>query len=350
MFPEVEEIERAVEYPRLRWMGGKQRLLPWIHEVLGGLEFETALDAFCGTGAVSWLLKCMGKQVAASDFMRFAATVAEGLVANPGKTLGEEEVAGICSEAEAPADFIRRTFEGIFFTPEDLDFLDRAWPRIDALAPWRRALGLAALGRACLKKQPRGVFTISGDLARYDDGRRDLAMSLEEHFREGVALFNRLVFDDGRSHRAHFGDVFELALPAVDLVYMDPPYVPRSDDNCYIKRYHFVEGLMSYWKAEEARIMETSKVKKLEKRRTPFSFRAKAMDAFDRLFGRFAGSTLVLSYSSNGWPDLEDLVDLMRARKRAVVVHKRPHRYHFGTHGKVDPRRNRVEEYLIVGV
>jgi len=264
--------------------------------------------------------------------------------------LDDETLNETCASGAAPADFIRRTFEGIFFTPKDLDFLDRAWPRIDALDPWRRALGFAALGRACLKKQPRGVFTISGDLSRYDDGRRDLAMGLEEHFREGAVLFNRLVFDDGRSHRAFFGDVFELDLPGVDLVYMDPPYVPRSDDNCYIKRYHFVEGLMSYWRGEEARIMETSKVKKLEKRRTPFSSRGKAMDAFDHLFGRFATSTLVLSYSSNGWPDLEDLVDLMRARKSAVDVHKRPHRYHFGTHGKVNPRRNQVEEYLIVGV
>ena len=33
----------------------------------------------------------------------------------------------------------------------------------------------------------------------------------------------------------------------VDLVYLDPPYVPRADDNCYIKRYHFLEGLSTYW-------------------------------------------------------------------------------------------------------
>ncbi len=349
MFPEVEEIERAAAYPRLRWMGGKQRLLPWIHEVLGGLEFETALDAFSGTGAVSWLMKCMGKQVASCDFMRFAATLAEGLVVNPGEILEEGQVDGICAPGRAPRSFIRRTFEGIFFTGEDLDFLDRAWPRIDALPAGPRALGLAALGRACLKKQPRGVFTISGDLSRYDDGRRDLAMGLEEHFREGAALFNRLVFADGRRHRAFFGDVFELDLPAVDLVYMDPPYVPRSDDNCYIKRYHFVEGLMSYWAGDEVRIMQGSKVKKLEKRRTPFSSRRHALSAFDRLFGRFADAILVLSYSSNGWPDLENLVDLMRARKSHVEVHKRSHHYHFGTHRNVNPGRNRVEEYLIVG-
>ena len=138
------------------------------------------------------------------------------------------------------------------------------------------------------------------------------------------------------------------ALPA-DLVYMDPPYVPRSDDNCYVKRYHFVEGLMSHWQAPEVRIMPTSKVKKLEKRRTPFSYRSQALDAFDRLFARFAGARLALSYSSNGWPDLPVLVDLMKAHKRRVKVKERPHRYSFGTHGAVHSDRAKVTEYLIVG-
>ena len=51
-----------------------------------------------------------------------------------------------------------------------------------------------------------------------------------------------------------------------DLVYLDPPYVPPSDDNCYIKRYHFLEGLSKYWNGEE--IMENTKVKKIKKKGT----------------------------------------------------------------------------------
>ena len=51
------------------------------------------------------------------------------------------------------------------------------------------------------------------------------------------------------------------------------------------------------------------------------------------MFARFAASTIVLSYSSNGYPDLDQLEALLRRHKGSVQVFERPHRYHFGTHG-----------------
>src|SRR5262249_9230180 len=129
------------------------------------------------------------------------------------------------------------------------------------------------------------------------------------------------------------------------LVYLDPPYVPRADDNCYIKRYHFLEGLSCYWEGLE--ILDDSRVKKVKKPYTPFSYRATAIDAFDRLFRHFRDSILVLSYSSNGYPDLDVLSGLMRRYKATVEVFRRNHRYHFGTHRAAV--RNDVIEYLVVG-
>jgi DNA adenine methylase/adenine-specific DNA-methyltransferase len=38
---------------------------------------------------------------------------------------------------------------------------------------------------------------------------------------------------------------------------------------------------------------------------------------------------------------------LMRRHKRHLTIYERPHRYHFGTHGRVE--RAEVQEYLIVG-
>ena len=172
--------------------------------------------------------------------------------------------------------------------------------------------------RSCLKKQPRGVFTVSGNLSHYDDGRRDLRLSIEEHFIEQVAAFNRVVFDNGRRHAVKRADVFSLKPGGVDLVYLDPPYVPRSDDNCYMKRYHFLEGLSCYWKG--VRIMAGTRVKKIEKPYTPFSYRKTAIDAFDRLFCAYRETIIVLSYSSNGYPDRHELEYLLRRYKPTVTV------------------------------
>ncbi len=65
------------------------------------------------------------------------------------------------------------------------------------------------------------------------------------------------------------------------------------------------------------------------------------------MFRMYRDSIIVLSYSSNGFPDRKVLEDLLRRHKRKVTVHEKPHRYHFGTHIGVE--RAVVNEYLIVG-
>ncbi len=332
-------------YPQLRFMGSKHRLLPWIESVLSGLQFESALDAFSGSGCVSYLLKTMGKRVHSNDFLAFARDFAFATVVNSTETLSENDLATLMDEERTHDSFIERTFNGIFFSDGENRFLDCVSGNLPRISDRKAALARAALYRSCLKRQPRGVFTVSG--GRYDDGRRDLRMTLREHFVESVAIFNGLVFDNEHAHRATCGDVFDLDLPTPDLVYLDPPYVPRADDNCYIKRYHFLEGLATYWRGAE--FHPTSKVRKLRKRFTPFSYRRTAEAAFDGLFAKFAGSVLVLSYSSSGYPDIERLVELMRQYKSEIVVHEQGHRYHFGTHDRVSIDRALVTEYLIVG-
>ncbi len=337
---------RAADYPELRYMGSKHRLLPWIHSVLSGLEFETAADPFVGSGCVSYLMKAMGKRVVASDFLNFPVVLATATVANSKHRLDGPAMAKLLAPAPHAPDFIQRTFTNVFYTPEDLRFLDRVSANIAELGnPAQAAMARAALIRSCLKKQPRGVFTVSGDLSRYDDGRRDLRLTIEEHFLEQAEAFNRVVFDNGKRNTAKRSDVFSTKPTGIDLVYLDPPYVPRSDDNCYVKRYHFLEGLSCYW--EGLRIMERTKVKKIEKQRTPFGSRKTAIEAFDRLFQLYRDSIIVLSYGSNGYPDLDVLAALMRRYKGKVTVHEREHRYHFGTHANVE--RSTVQEYLIVG-
>ena len=204
-------------------MGSKQRLLPWIHGVLRTLDFETAADPFVGSGCVAYLLKAMGKEVAASDFLNFPAVIAEATVANSSWRLDDVALQRLMRHRPGTPTFIEDTFGGIFYGLEDLRFLDRVSGNLDELDhDHQRALAKAALIRSCLKKQPRGVFTVSGDLSHYDDGRRDLRLTLEEHFLEQIQAFNRVVFDSGRNSTAKRADVFgtvpDTVAAEVDLV------------------------------------------------------------------------------------------------------------------------------------
>lgn len=70
-----------------------------------------------------------------------------------------------------------------------------------------------------MKKRPRGIFTYIGE--RYNDGRRDLQMSLKEHFIDNIEAFNNAVFDNKRTNKTFCSDIFNLSVNA-DLVYLDP--------------------------------------------------------------------------------------------------------------------------------
>ena len=345
---ETSNLNRINSYPLLRYMGSKYKLIPWIHETLDALDFESAFDAFSGSGVVSYLLKSMNKRVYSNDFLNFSSVISKAVIENKSDQLYQEDLRNLLDLNVNSDDFIQKTFDQVFFTKEDLVFLDKVSHNIlNLTSKYKQALAYTALFRSCLKKQPRGVFTISGNLDRYDDGRRDLRLSIREHFLEQVSIYNNIVFDNHQENTTFNLDIFDFSQKMFkpDLVYMDPPYVPPSDDNCYIKRYHFLEGLSKYWNGEE--IMENTKVKKIKKKFTPFSYRKTVINAFDQMFDKFNDSTLVLSYSSNAYPDLETLISIMKNHKNNVEVKTKPHKYHFGNHSTVS--RSKVDEYLIIG-
>ena len=323
-------------------MGSKYRVMPILGELLSEIPFKTVLDAFSGSGVVAYAFKAMGKAVTANDFLQFASVVAKATVENPGVRLDRDDTAKLLSPSTDGRDFIARTFQGLYFPEADHAFLDSAWSHIDDLPEYKRELAIAALCLAAARKQPRGVFTIT-DL-RYDDGRRTLRTPLRELFEEAVAHYNAVVIDGGPQCVALCRDVFDLDLTEFDLVYLDPPYAPPRDDNDYIKRYHFLEGLATYWRGQT--IMENTATKKLPKRFTPFAYKRTIRDALRRTFEQFAGSTIVLSYSTNSVPAEEEVIELLRAVKDDVQVFAVDHRYSFGNHSSA--LRRQVRELIFV--
>ena len=339
----VAAEETAVLFPRVRWMGSKYRLLPHLADVFHEVGGVTALDAFSGSGVVSYLLKRQGFAVHSNDYLEFPATIARASVVNQATRLTDVDVERITGPPADGRRFIQDTFGSVFFTPDDLSFLDSAWSHIATLAGHKRALAIAALGLSAARKQPRGVFTITGDLSRYDDGRRDLKISLRDHFVERAIDYNSAVFQGSRCSVSAV-EVQNMKPKDYDLVYLDPPYAPPRDDNDYIKRFHFLEGLSRYWEGDT--IMPGTKSRKIPKRITPFSTKRTIVEAFRSTFKQFANSTIVLSYSSNALPGRDELVALLREVKDNVEIIAVPHTYHYGTHSTAT--RRLVDEYIFV--
>lgn len=335
---------RLARYPHLRYMGSKYRLTSTLSDVFRQVGGATAVDPFCGSGIVSYLLKAQGYSVTSRDYLNFPVTLAKASSANQSQRLSEGEVLQIVHGGNSDGrDFISRTYDGLFFTRDDLRFLDAAWSQIDRMSGSKRHVAIASLVLAAARKQPRGVFTITG--LRYDDGRAQLHTPLADQFVSSVDAWNEAVFQGARCFAVR-GDVSE-AKTGADLVYLDPPYAPPRDDNDYVKRYWFLEGLSDYWQNGTAKVMRETMTRKLPKRPTMFGSKRTIVSALAATFERFHGSTIVLSYGSNAVPHLDTLVGMLRDVKgSAPEVITLSHRYHFGTHSAAN--RREALEYVLV--
>lgn len=338
-------LPQMKKFPATRYMGSKQNLLGDIWNVASQFKFNSVLDLFSGSGVVGYMMKTQGKQVLSNDYMAFSACFARATIQNNNTILSSADIEKLLQGTKTD-EFVASTFQGLYFSDEDNCFIDRVRTNIKKLhKAAKRDIAMAALIRACLKKRPRGIFTYTG--FRYDDGRKDLRMTLQDQFMTAISQINGAIFDNEQPNRTIHGDAMNLRQMA-DLVYIDPPYYSPLSDNEYVRRYHFLEGLARDWKGIE--IQQHTKTKKFKSYPTPFSTAMSAYDAFDCLFRQHKESILIVSYSSNSLPTQAQMVELMAKYKSQVEVVAVDHRYSFGNQGhKVNDNRNKVQEYLFVG-
>lgn len=342
----VEMPPQILKYPPTRYMGSKSKLIDHIWAVANNFNFNSVLDLFSGSGIVGYMFKSQGKRVISNDYMSMSAVFAKAMVENNTITLPLEEAKELLMQRDNIDHFVQEHFKGLYFSDEDNRTIDilrtNIWHIEDE---YKRAISLSALIRACIKKRPRGIFTYTGD--RYNDGRRDLSITLEQHFLEAVETINQAVFDNQQDNLAICGDAMKVSICEPDLVYIDPPYYSPLSDNEYVRRYHFVEGLARDWEGVE--IQQHTKTKKFKSYPTPFSTRDGTSAAFMELFEKYSSSILIVSYSSNCLPTKEEMIAMMEKYKERVEVIPIDYTYSFGNQRSAKTHRNSVQEYLFVG-
>ena len=275
---------QALKYPSTRYMGSKNKLLSDIWRVASQFKFDNVIDLFSGSGIVGYMFKSHGKNVISNDYMALSAMFAKAMIENNKVLLTQDESISLLKPNKLNDHFVEKTFKDLYFTNEDNKLIDTIRCNIRAVKnPYKKAIAISALMRSCLKKRPRGIFTYIGN--RYDDGRKDLTMTLRDQFIEAVNTINISVFDNGTQNQAKHGDAMLLKPKGRGLVYIDPPYYSPFSDNEYVRRYHFIEGLARDWQGVE--IQEHTLTKKFKSYPTPFSSRKGAEDAFDLLFKKF---------------------------------------------------------------
>jgi adenine-specific DNA methylase len=339
-------------FPQTRYLGSKRKLLGFLERVFSHIEFDTVLDPFSGTGAVSYLLKAMGKKVTSSDILESSAVCARALIENSSVTLGDdvEKLLGGLPDKQAPVGFIEKTFDGIFFETNENRFLDGILPRIGKLPEVKKELALYALFQACLSKRPYNLFHRANLSMRQRKVPRSFGNKttwdrpFDELIRRYATEADRAVFDSGRHCRALCSDALELDPTPYNLVYFDTPYVSSKGTGVdYWDYYHFMEGLTSpnNW---ANRILHQYKHKPLlGKGQNPWCDPKRIQKEFESAIRHFSNSVLVISYRSDGIPSIDDISSyLVKAGKQVQILDSGPYTY-------VLSRNRRSKEVILVG-
>ena len=324
-------IQHGGFLPSTRYQGSKYKILKWIDYHTKDLDFDTALDAFGGTGCVGYMYKQNGKQVFYNDSLKFNHYIGLALIENKEITLSDGDLDFILKKNPKVSypSFICDTFHDIYFTDDENKWLDVVVTNIGKIKDkYKQALAYYALFQSCIIKRPYNLFHRKTHSRRTAQGERSFGNKktwdtpFEDHFLKFVNEANNAVFDNGKKNQAFHGDIFDLTIPKIDLVYIDTPYISAKGAGVnYFDFYHFLEGIVFYDEWSKL-IDESSKHKKIKNGKSEWCSKGEIYQAFGRLFDQFRSSILVVSYRDDGIPSIAELAEMLTLRGKNVVIKK----------------------------
>ena len=318
LFSELE-FPCVNKFPTTRYQGSKAKFVDWIWHEIEDIPFQTALDAFGGTGCVAYKLKDNGKTVTYNDVLPFNSIIGKALIENESTMLDNSDVDYLISEhseIDYPT-FIADNFKDIYYTDEENRWLDIVRYNIAAMSDeYNQAIAWFALFQSCIIKRPYNLFHRKNLYVRLNDVKRTFGnkktwdTSFETHFRSFIEEANNAVFDNGRKCKSLNHDALSIT-GSYDLVYIDTPYInERGVGVDYADFYHFLNGLVNYERWAEL-IDYNSKHLRLKRTYNVWNDKENIMSGFKRLIERFSSSILVFSYRSNGIPSIASLIGLL---------------------------------------
>lgn len=342
-----------------RYQGSKLKLLPWIWSCIKDIHFEKALDAFGGSGCVSYLLKKKGKSITYNDLYSFNYHIGKALIENNNVLLTQEDIEFILKPQQKKyKNVISEIFSEIYFTDSENKWLDIVTQNIISLEnPYKKAMAFYALFQSCIIKRPynlfhrKNLYIRTAEVERSFGNKTTWDKPFEEHFLNFVNEINNAIFFNGKKTIAVQNDAITMKNniskeggrhEPYDLVYIDTPYMSEKGVAInYLDFYHFLEGMTDYFNWEN-RIDYSTKHRRLRTGKTPWCDRNTILDAFKRLFYNFRESKIIVSYRSDGIPSPEEIKRLLENLNKKVWIKE------YGSYKYVLSKNNKSRELLFI--
>ena len=316
--------------PVTRYYGSKRKLVERIWEELENrhIEFQSFLDVFGGTGIMSYNMAKHGKDVVYNDIFTFNCKIAEALLASPRGVFTKQDATQLKLPIEGIEyqHFIEEIFRGIYYRDDENRTIDIVAQNILHLPQEQQASAYYVLFQSCLIKRPFNLFH-----------RRNLNLR-ENHVESSFG--NYVTWEKGfealfRQFTEELNQFQFLQLPNVeivnhsalecpnlaDVVYIDTPYCNRkSNAVSYHARYHFLEGLVFYYDIPfHINYNKANREIQIHKS-AEFESRSNYLNDLNELLGHYPDSIILMSYTSEGYPSIEDLNVQLRRHKQHVDV------------------------------
>ncbi|MCK9469313.1 MAG: DNA adenine methylase [Porticoccaceae bacterium] len=228
------------------YIGSKRKLVDWIWgNTPQGVK--SVVDVFSGSAVVAYRFKTKGLRVVANDRLHYCYHAARAIIENKSTRLSDADLEMLLGDNPKAGSFVQDNFKGIFFAKGVHHVIDVMRANCDRLEGFKKDIALFALGKTCISC--RGGFGHFASSTEYGRRRPDNPEEWRERFADNVRRINALVFYNGQECKACREDV-NILLPKTkaDLAYFDPPYATEFSTTNYERSYHFIEGLMTYWK------------------------------------------------------------------------------------------------------
>ena len=342
--------------PVTRYYGSKRRLLDKIWDALAmhQIEFDSILDLFGGTGIVSYYMAQKGKSIIYNDILSFNCEIAKALLCSLRGSFTETDALMLLQRVDGRKyqNIIANNFNQVYYTPEENETIDIVVQNIQYLEDEKKASAYYVLFQSCMIKRPFNLFhrknlNLRTNFVKANFGNK---VTWEQSFKDLFLKFTKELNEFQFEALPNVEITNTSALNCdrhADLVYIDTPYFPKQEGGgiTYHNRYHFLEGLMNY--AEIPDYIDRQKVN-LEigvGKCSEFEKRRNYTNELNELIYRHRNSIIALSYTTEGYPSIQELEEIVHRHKQRVHV------CYLGKHGFALNRNNADrQEVLIIGL
>jgi adenine-specific DNA methylase len=312
----------TTKFPMPQYLGSKTKYIEHILKYIP-TGVESILDAFSGSGIVSYAFKQNNYRTLSNDLLSYNAIITKALIENQNIKLTDEDIEMLLSDNPLKENFIEREFTDLYYTKDECIFLDNLHSNILKLEnEYKRALAFASIGRTLIRKILFAYFCHTKAI----DYRKDekhwkrnpvINSDMKALFRKYITEYNNAVINNKKDNTSFNTNILLSANTFdVDLVYMDPPYGGTHAD--YGSYYHFIETYINYWKDEE--LFNTTKQPKNKLTKSKFATKD-VVPAFEELFEKCKNIKYwMISYNSNANPKKDKFIEMIQKYKKNIDI------------------------------